>query len=120
MQRSVRLLGLVLLIALAASLAFAAKSNADCKAAQDTFQDKCSMCHAPDGKGYAAIHTPNFTDPKWQAAHKDAELEEAITNGKRDEGEMPAFKDQLTKAQIDSLVTCVVRGFGQSKPRARK
>lgn len=103
------------LIALPCCLAWAAKPAKDCQAAQNTFQDKCSMCHSPDGKGYAAIHTPDFTDAKWQTAHKDAELIDAITNGKQGAGEMPAFKDQLTARQIDDLVTCVVRGFGKAK-----
>jgi mono/diheme cytochrome c family protein len=69
------------------------------------------MCHAQDGKGYAAIHTPDFTDSKWQAAHKDDELIDAVTNGKQGEGKMPPFKDKLTPEQIDMLVKCAVRGF---------
>jgi len=83
----------------------------DCAPAQDLFKQRCSACHAPEGTGYAAIHTPNFTDPKWQAAHTDAELIHSVTNGKTGEGNMPAFKDRLTAEQIDALVRCAVRGF---------
>lgn len=93
-------------------------ANPKCAKAQATFSDKCSMCHGADGKGYSAIHTPDFTSEKWQAAHKDAELADAITNGKQGDGMMPPFKDQLSAGEIDALVTCVVRGFG--KPAAAK
>lgn len=100
---------------LAAFSCFLYAANPKCDQAQNLFQDKCSMCHGPDGKGYAAIHTPNFTDPKWQAEHKDSELVDAITNGKQGEGVMPPFKDQLTAQQVDNLVKCVVRGFGKAQ-----
>jgi cytochrome c oxidase cbb3-type subunit 3 len=94
------------------SVAAAAAPKHDCQAAKDLFNNRCVMCHGPDGKGYAAIGTPNFTDPKFQASQTDAQLIDAVTNGKRGEtGQMPAFKGQLTNAQISDLVHCVVRGF---------
>ncbi len=40
------------------------------------YQQNCAMCHGADGKGFAAIKTPDFTDPKWQASR----------NGQRDCG----------------------------------
>jgi cytochrome c oxidase cbb3-type subunit 3 len=66
------------------------------------FEDTCSMCHGVDGKGYAAIKTPNFTDPKWQAAHPDKELLGAIKNGVQGTA-MVSFKDRLSPDQIKAV-----------------
>jgi cytochrome c oxidase cbb3-type subunit III len=67
------------------------------------------MCHGANGKGMAAMHTPDFTDSSWQASKSDKDLIDAVTNG-TDKG-MPAFGGQLTAPQIDQLVHCMVRGF---------
>ena len=47
----------------------------------EIYKSKCSMCHGVDGKGFAALKTPDFTDPKWQAAHDDKERMNALENG---------------------------------------
>ncbi|HTM42750.1 MAG TPA: c-type cytochrome, partial [Terriglobales bacterium] len=67
------------------------------------------LCHGVDGKGIASRHTPDFTDPSWQQSQPDKKLLDAITSGT--ERGMPAFAGQLTPAQIDSLVHCMIRGF---------
>lgn len=69
----------------------------------DLFKQKCSMCHGVDGKGYAALKTPDFTDPKVQASLSDKEIVDTIKNGKKDTA-MPAFGDKLTDDQIQSLL----------------
>jgi outer membrane protein assembly factor BamB/mono/diheme cytochrome c family protein len=79
-----------------------------CGQVNTTFQ-RCAMCHAANGKGMAAMHTPDFTDPSWQSSKTDKDLIDAITNG-TDHG-MPAFGGQLTATEIDQLVHCMVRGF---------
>ncbi|MGH9535302.1 MAG: c-type cytochrome [Terriglobales bacterium] len=99
----------------AGASAIAATPKASCKAARQTFNDRCSMCHGENGKGYAAIHTPDFTDPHWQAKHTDAQLISAVEHGVQAAGMMPSFQGQLTHAQIDALVRCVVRGFAAKK-----
>ena len=73
---------------------------------------RCLGCHDRDGKGgvvrMAMPEIPNFTDPKWQSAHPDAELEKAIVDGK---GKfMPPVKDKLDKEDLDKLVA-FVRSF---------
>ena len=75
-----------------------------------TFREKCSMCHGIDGKGYAAIKTPNFTDPKWQAAHSDKELIDAIENGVKGTA-MLSFRGKLTQAQIEAVLK-YIRSLG--------
>ena len=67
------------------------------------FREKCSMCHGMDGKGYAAIKTPDFTDPKWQAAHSDKERMEAVENGIKGTA-MVSFKGKLDRAQMDAVL----------------
>jgi cytochrome c oxidase cbb3-type subunit 3 len=83
--------------------------------AGDLFKSKCSMCHAPDGKGFSAIKTPNFTDPKWQESRKDAEIKDTIKNGKKDTM-MKAFGDKLSDAEIDSLVK-FIRSLNSEKKK---
>jgi quinol-cytochrome oxidoreductase complex cytochrome b subunit/mono/diheme cytochrome c family protein len=72
----------------------------------------CLGCHEADGRGSglrkAAPTMPDFTDPKWQAAHKDAELAATIRDGK---GKlMLPMKDKLAAADIEQLVP-YVRAF---------
>jgi cytochrome c oxidase cbb3-type subunit 3 len=64
------------------------------------------MCHGADGKGFAALKTPNFTDPKWQSSIKDREMRKVIENGKKGTA-MPAFGDKLKDEQISALVTYI-------------
>ena len=82
------------------SAAFAAASKTD---AAQTFKSKCSMCHGMDGKGFPAIHTPNFTSPKWQASNTNKEITTTITNGKKGTA-MPAFGNKLKAGEIQALV----------------
>jgi cbb3-type cytochrome c oxidase subunit III len=77
----------------------------------DLFKQKCSMCHGADGKGYAALKTPDFTDPKVQASLTDQEIAQTIKNGKKGTA-MPAFADKLSDDQIQSLVT-YIRSLGK-------
>ncbi len=101
----------------AAGSAFAAHAGNSkaARAAHDQFMETCSMCHGAAGKGFPAIHTPNFTDPRWQASHTDAQLKSAITHGKLGAGRMPAFQGQLSPRQIDALVRYVIRGFAKKQ-----
>ncbi len=67
------------------------------------YKERCSMCHGVDGKGFSAIKTPDFTDPKWQASVTDKEIVEAIKNGKKGTA-MPAFADKLKDEEIQAVV----------------
>jgi mono/diheme cytochrome c family protein len=69
----------------------------------DLFKQKCAMCQGADGKGYAALKTPDFTDPKVQASLTDDQITKVIKNGKPDTA-MPPFKDSLSDDQVKSLV----------------
>lgn len=88
-----------------------------CGHASLVFQQRCATCHDTGGRGIAAVNTPNFTDPVWQRSKPDAELVDALTNGRL--GGMPSFEGSLTGLEIDQLVHCVVRGFASSEGHAR-
>ena len=102
------ILGGAILSALSVSFAAGTKS-----AGSSMFSEKCSMCHGVDGKGYAAINTPNFTDPKWQAAHGDKELFDAIENGVKGTA-MVSFKGKLDHKQIEAVIK-YIRSLGGEK-----
>ena len=86
---------------LVASLAYRAAVPAADGAA--IFKNNCVMCHGADGKGYSALKTPDFTDPKWQSSMKDKQLREVIKNGKKGTA-MAAFEDKLNDEAITAVI----------------
>lgn len=81
----------------------------------EIFRAKCSMCHGVDGKGFSALKTPDFTDPKWQASVKDSEILNAIKSGKKDTA-MPAFADKLSEKEILAVLQ-QIRSFNGKKKK---
>ncbi len=78
------------------------------------FKSNCTMCHGPDGKGIAALKTPNFTDPQVQASLTDQQMIDIITNGKKGTA-MPAWRDKLSEQDIRA-VQAYVRSLSSAKP----
>jgi len=78
------------------------------------FKSNCTMCHGPDGKGIAAMKTPDFTDPKVQASLTDQQMIDIITNGKKGTA-MPSWRDKLSEQDIRA-VQAYVRSLGAAKP----
>jgi cytochrome c oxidase cbb3-type subunit 3 len=89
---------------LVSSLAFQAAVPAPDGAA--IFKKNCVMCHGADGKGFSALKTPNFTDPKWQSSIKDREMREVIKNGKKGTA-MTAFGGQLKDEEISAVIAYI-------------
>jgi mono/diheme cytochrome c family protein len=114
-MRSFRTLAVALLVA--GSIAYAVSSSFAAKKVDgaDIFREKCTMCHGIDGKGYPAIKTPDFTDPKWQAARPDKELLNAIENGVKDTA-MVSFKGKLSQQEMTTVLK-YIRSLG---PRKKK
>jgi cbb3-type cytochrome c oxidase subunit III len=80
---------------------------AKAKEAKRVFKQKCSKCHGQDGAGNnygQIIGVTNLTDPAWQQKVDDKRALNSITHGR---GQMPAFGEKLTEAQIKSLVLYV-------------
>jgi cbb3-type cytochrome c oxidase subunit III len=98
---------------LVSSLAFqAAVPAADGSA---IFKNNCTMCHGADGKGFPALKTPNFADPKWQSSIKDEEMRQVIKNGKKGTAMAP-FGTKLKDEEI-SAVIAHVRSLNSSKKK---
>jgi mono/diheme cytochrome c family protein len=71
----------------------------------DTFKSKCAMCHGDDGLGNTpmgkALGIQSYKAPEVLKL-SNADLTAIITNGKNNK--MPAFKGQLTDAQIKDVL----------------
>jgi cytochrome c6 len=79
------------------------------------FGEKCAMCHGKNGAGQAnwkAKGQPDFTNAEWQKSHTDAQITEAIANGKGKY--MKAYKDLLSAEEIGALVARI-RAFSKKK-----
>jgi cytochrome c oxidase cbb3-type subunit 3 len=79
------------------------------------FKQTCVMCHGANGKGMAALKTPDFTDAKWQASQKDKDLTDAIKNGRKGTAMQP-FGGKLQDDEIQALVH-YIRAFDSSKKK---
>ncbi len=75
------------------------------------FKARCTGCHGPDGKGKAAIGTPDFTSAKTQSGLSDADVIDTITNGRKGTI-MPAWKGKLSDEEI-AAVASYVRSLGR-------
>ncbi len=72
------------------------------------FDAKCAMCHGKDGRGTKfgkERGAPDFTDSEWQKSHTDAQINDAIANGRGKS--MPAWKSKLSADEITALVARV-------------
>lgn len=107
------------LLTLSVFLLAAAVQAAEQPDAAAIFKSKCSMCHGPDGKGFAAIKTPDFTDPKVQASLTDKQIEETIENGKKGTPMAP-FKDKLKEDEIQALVKYIRSLNSEKKDNGKK
>ena len=81
-----------------------------------TFKARCTGCHGADGKGKAAIGTPDFTSAKTQARLTDAEMIDTISNGKKGTI-MPAWKGKLSELEI-AAVASYLRSLGPTAGRS--
>jgi mono/diheme cytochrome c family protein len=96
----------------AASSAQAKKSGHKGKVAkiEGLFQQNCARCHGADGRGETNLgkvyNTPNLTDAEFQSRFSNKELTAIVTNGKSG---MPAFRKNLSRAEIAALITHVRR-----------
>jgi cytochrome c oxidase cbb3-type subunit 3 len=74
------------------------------------FKARCTGCHGSDGKGKAAIGTPDFTSAKTQSEISDPDIVATITNGRKGTI-MPAWKGKLSDEEI-AAVAGYVRSLG--------
>jgi mono/diheme cytochrome c family protein len=82
------------------------------------WMDVCSRCHGVNGNGRdnSGRSLPDagfdFTDSRKANRKKDAEWVRSVLNGK---DKMPAFKDKMTEADVQKMITEILRKFA-AKP----
>ena len=105
--RSLATLALVFLAAGPLLAGHPAAAKAPAWSAHDFFASRCALCHGDQGRAEhpassigTIFHAANLRSPQVQAL-TDSAMEQIITNGK---GNMLAFKQTLTPAQIHAMV----------------
>jgi cytochrome c6 len=74
---------------------------------QTLFKSNCATCHSQNGIPTAvgkSLNAPDLGSAPVQN-QTNAQLQQIISNGK---GNMPAFKDKLSTAEVDSLAAFVL------------
>ncbi len=69
------------------------------------FADNCAACHQAGGNGVIGPY-PNLLDDAWLWGGTYEQIEQTIKNGRN--GNMPAFKAQLSAAQIDNVAEYIL------------
>jgi mono/diheme cytochrome c family protein len=80
--------------------------EAQARAIEGLWLQRCGTCHGELGRGDGAgrppgVAMPDLGDPAFQSARSDEQLAAVIRAGR---GMMPAFADQLTDAGVTALV----------------
>lgn len=83
--------------------------------AKRLFADNCLDCHDSAGKGTEyrlSDSIPDLTSKDWASGRSRSDLYDSILLGKG--SEMPAFEDELSESEINSLVTYIyeISGIG--------
>ena len=86
--------------------------RADLARGRKIFDDNCSPCHGPEGKGNREFGAPNLADAIWLYGRDKATIVDVITNGR--EGVMPAWAGRLDEVTLKSLAI-YVHGLGGGK-----
>lgn len=87
------------------------------KQGRQLYLDNCAFCHAPDGSARNWIGSfldpgpKNFTADDYMDKAGDAYLQKVILEG-RPGTSMPAWKQVLSKAQVDDIIVFLRRAFG--------
>ena len=92
--------------------------------AQQTFINRCSVCHGKEGRGDgpgAAGLTPaprDYHDQAWQASVTDEQIEQTIVYGGAAVGKSPAMvanPDLGSRPEMVAALREIVRGFGKAQ-----
>jgi cbb3-type cytochrome c oxidase subunit III len=109
-MRTIFGLSFALVLFIASALA---QGQAEAVDAAAVYKKRCSMCHGPEGKGFSANKTPDFTSAEWQKAHTDEVITGVIKDGKKGTP-MPAFGSKLSEDEVKAVVGHV-RSLGAEK-----
>jgi mono/diheme cytochrome c family protein len=85
---------------------------------QKYWTDACARCHGVNGNGRDTSGKPlpdagfDFTDTRKANRKKDADWVQVTMNGK---DKMPAFKDKMSEADAQKMITEIVRKFAAKR-----
>ena len=108
---------------LVATVAFDAMPRAVAAAHPDgkkLYLERCASCHQPDGKGVSGTFPP-LAGNKDETAKDPSRVigivlhglnTELVVNGKKYPGGMPAWKGQLSNAEIAAILTYIRSSWG--------
>jgi mono/diheme cytochrome c family protein len=93
----------------------AAKRPGNADAGAKLYAEHCVGCHQPDGGGLGGLTAADLRGAP--VAKPAADLAEVVAEGTTsDRGNMPAFGEDLSEAEVADVVAYVKREFGQSAP----
>ncbi|MEJ2043893.1 MAG: cytochrome-c oxidase, cbb3-type subunit III [Reinekea sp.] len=75
---------------------------------QQVFQNNCALCHGQTAQGYYGF--PNLADNDWLYGGSAEAIKTTITHGRR--GQMPAWKDTLGAAGVNTVTEYVLKLSG--------
>ena len=115
-----RHLGDALALALSWVVAASAQETKPASPAKELFVRNCAVCHSADGTAQTSfakkLGVKNLSESKLTGA----QIIQQISEGRQENqspSKMPAFKDRLTRAEIESLVP-VVKDFRKENSQA--
>ncbi len=86
------------------------------KTGERIFQNKCVICHGPEGAGFVG---PNLTDDKYKNVKKLEDIYTVVRDGAGN-GQMPAQKTVLNDSQIAVVSAYVASLRGQNKTSVKE
>ena len=90
--------------------------SAEVKDLKAFFQERCAVCHGPDGTGRGPngvrLGGRNLADARWLAKQQEADLVASILRGR---GAMPGFRRQLSESEARRMVVGVLRPLAVRK-----
>ncbi len=90
------------------SLPLSAMAGGSSHKGAQLYAKSCAMCHGQDGKAVLP-GAGDMTDPKGPLSQPDAVLVQHTLEGV---GNMPAFKGQLTKTEVEEILGYMRKAFG--------
>jgi len=108
-----RLLGCVLAAASVVTSAAGADETTQTNSAKELFVKNCAVCHSNDGTAQTSVAKKLGVKDLSQSKLSDAQIIQQISEGRQENqsaSKMPAFKERLTRPEIESLVP-VIREF---------
>ena len=99
------------LLALATATTLSLSGAAAANEVADVYKSHCKSCHGAEGKADTKIgkkeKIDDFSSPKWQSEHSDADIRKVIAEGSTQNSKMKPYKDKLSATELDGLVAYI-------------